>query len=176
MVARLLRNRNKPVSPACYCFDVTGSGGGVSQAPAKSMYALVEAALEVNESIVLRQMLLELLSRAYLSRIFQQQRQDSGSLRLQLDLKSVPPQLTGLRTELEDSETNDTWGQSWIFHGARFRSLCIQLSGTRDGLGTPARAGDVQGLRPLWLEVGELLRPMQMRSSKLSRNESVINS
>jgi len=25
--------------------------------------------------------------------------------------------------------------------------------------GTPARAGDVQGLRPVWLEVGELLRP-----------------
>jgi len=72
------------------------------------MYALVEAALEVNESIVLPQMLLEFLSRAYLSRIFQQQRQDFGSLRLQLDLKSVPPQLTGLRTELEDSETNDT--------------------------------------------------------------------
>src|SRR2546422_10506570 len=81
-------------------------------------------------------MLLEFFSRAYLSRIFQQQRQDSGSLRLQLDLKSVPPQLTGLKTELEDSETNDTWGQSWIFHGARFRSLCIQLFGTRDGLAT----------------------------------------
>src|SRR5436305_1718086 len=46
------------------------------------------------------------------------------------------PQLTGLRIELEDSETNDTWGQSWIFHGARFRSLCIQLFGTRDGLAT----------------------------------------
>src|SRR5437899_8143572 len=136
MVARLLRNRNKPVSTVCYCFDVTGSGGRVSQGPAKSMYALVEAALEVNESIVLPQMLLEFLSRAYLSRIFQQQRQDFGSLRLQLDLKSVPPQLTSLRTELEDSETNDTWGQSWIFHGARFRSLCIQLFGTRDGLAT----------------------------------------
>jgi len=73
------------------------------------MYALVEAALdEVNESIFLTQMLLELLSRADLSRIFQQHQQDFGSLRLQLDLKSVPPQLTGLRTELEDSETNDT--------------------------------------------------------------------
>src|SRR2546427_9044400 len=108
MVARLLRNRNNPVTPACYGFDVTRSDSRVAQAPAQSMYALVEAALEVNESIVLRQMLLELLSRAYLSRIFQQQRQDSGSLRLQLDLKSVPPQLTGLRTELEDSETNDT--------------------------------------------------------------------
>ena len=72
------------------------------------MYALVEAALEVNESIVLPQMLLEFFWRAYLPRIFQQQRQDFGSLRLQLDLKSVPPQLTGLRTELEDSETNDT--------------------------------------------------------------------
>src|SRR5437870_2379657 len=104
MVARLLRNRNKPVSPACYCFDVAGSGGRVSQGPAKSMYALVEAALEINQSIVLPQMLLELLSRAYLSGIFQQQRQDFGSLRLQLDLKSVPPQLTGLRTELEDSK------------------------------------------------------------------------
>src|SRR2546421_132238 len=120
MVARLLRNRNKPVSPACYCFDVTGSGGRVSQGPAKSIYALVKAALEVNESIVLPQMLLEFLSRAYLSRIFQQHQQDFGSLRLKLDLKSVLPQFTGLRTELEDSETNDTWGQSWIFHGARF--------------------------------------------------------
>src|SRR5437763_9871580 len=152
MVARLLRNRNKPVSPACYCFDVAGSGGRVSQGPAKSMYALVEASLEVNESIVLPQMLLEFLSRAYLSRIFQQQRQDSGSLRLQLDLESVLPQLTGLRIELEDSETNDTWGQGWIFHGARFRSLCIQLFGTRDGLarGTPIRAGNVQGLGPVW--------------------------
>src|SRR5439155_14081201 len=148
MVARLLRNRNKPVSPACYCFDVAGSGGRVSQGPAKSMYALVEAALEVNESIVLPQMLLEFLSRAYLSRIFQQQRQDSGSLRLQLDLKSVPPQLTGLRTELEDSETNDTWGQSWIFHGARFRSLCIQFFGTRDGLATryAGQSGGCAGL------------------------------
>src|SRR5207244_12914091 len=107
MVARLLRNRNKPVSPACYCFDVTGSGGRVSQGPAKSMYALVEAALEVNESIVLPQMLLELLSRAYLSRIFQQQRQDFGSLRLQLDPKSVPPQLTGLRTQVDDSDKTD---------------------------------------------------------------------
>src|SRR6266702_2685279 len=66
MVARLLRNRNKPVSPACYCFDVAGSGGRVSQGPAKSMYALVEVSLEVNESIVLPQMLLEFLSRAYL--------------------------------------------------------------------------------------------------------------
>src|SRR2546426_789345 len=139
MVARLLRNRNKPVSPACYGFDVTGSDSRVSQAPAQSMYALIEAALEVNESIVLRQMLLELLSRADLSRIFQQHQQDFGSLRLQLDLKSVLPQLTGLRIELEDSETNDTWGQSWIFHGARFRSLCIQLSGTRDGLAYEVR-------------------------------------
>jgi len=94
------------------------------------MYALVEATLEVNESIVLPQVLLEFFSRAYLSGIFQQQQQDSGSLRLQLDLKSVLPQLTGLRTELEDSKTNDTWGQSWIFHGAWFRSLCIQLFGT----------------------------------------------
>src|SRR5437016_3686953 len=136
MVARLLRNRNKPVSPACYGFDVAGSGGRVSQGPAKSMYALVKATLEVKQSIVLPQMLLEFFSRAYLSRIFQQQRQDSGSLRLQLDLKSVPPQLTGLKTELEDSETNDTWGQSWIFHGARFRSLCIQLFGRPDGLAT----------------------------------------
>src|SRR5712691_7204324 len=108
MVARLLRNRNKPVSPACYCFDVTGSGGRVSQGPAKSMYALVEAALEINQSIVLPQMLLEFLSRAYLTPIFQQQRQDFGSLRLQLDLTSVPPQLIGLRTEPEDPETNDT--------------------------------------------------------------------
>src|SRR5438552_11099091 len=108
MVARLLRNRNKPVSPACYCFDVTGNRGRVSQGHAKSMYALVEAALEVNESIVLPQMLLKFLSLADLSRIFQQQRQDFGGLRLQLHLKSVPPQLTGLRTELEDSETNDT--------------------------------------------------------------------
>src|SRR5438105_13601376 len=41
MVARLLRNRNKPVSPACYCFDVAGSDGRVAQAPAKSMYALL---------------------------------------------------------------------------------------------------------------------------------------
>src|SRR5438309_3025270 len=137
MVARLLRNRNKPVSPACYGFDVAGSDSRVAQGPAQSMYALVEAALdEVNESIVLPQMLLELLSRADLSRIFQQHQQDFGSLRLQLDLKSVLPQLTGLRIELEDSETNDTWGQSWIFHGARFRSLCIQLFGTRDGLAT----------------------------------------
>src|SRR5947208_5382539 len=154
MVARLLRNRNKPVSPACYGFDVAGSDGRVAQGSAKSMYALVEAALEVSESIVLPQVLLEFLSGAYLSRVFQQQRQDSGSLRPQLDLKSVPPQLTGLRIELEDSETNDTWGQSWIFHGARFRSLCIQLFGTRDGLarGTPIRAGNVQGLGPVWLE------------------------
>src|SRR3989475_12933084 len=110
MVARLLRNRNKPVSPACYGFDVAGSDSRVSQGPAKRMYALVEAALEVNESIVLPQMLLEFLSRAYLSRIFQQQRQYSGSLRLALDLKSVPPQRTGLRTELEDYETNATSG------------------------------------------------------------------
>src|SRR5438552_11175550 len=51
MVARLLRNRNKPVSPACYCFDVTGSGGRVSQGPAKSMYALVEAALEGHQDL-----------------------------------------------------------------------------------------------------------------------------
>src|SRR5438552_13364582 len=108
MVARLLRNRDKPVSPACYCFDVAGSEGRVSQGPAQSMYAVVEASLEVNESIALPQVLLEFLSRAHLSRIFQQQRQDIGSLRHQLDLKSVPPQLTGLRTELEDSETNDT--------------------------------------------------------------------
>src|SRR6266700_1864986 len=164
MVARLLRNRNKPVSPACYGFDVAGSGSRVSQGPAQSMYALVEAALEVNESIVVPQMLLELLSRADLSRIFQQQQQDFGSLRLQLDLKSVLPQLTGLRTELEDSETNDTWGQGWIFHGARFRSLCIQLFGTRDGLATryAGQSGDVQGIRPVWLEIGELLRPTQM--------------
>src|SRR2546428_4226823 len=93
MVARLLRNRNKPVSPACYRFDVAGSDGRVAQAPAESMYALVEASLEVNESIVLPQMLLEFLSHAYLPRIFQQQRQDFGSLRLQLDLKSVPPRV-----------------------------------------------------------------------------------
>src|SRR5207249_10959981 len=99
MVARLLRNRNKPVSPACYCFDVAGSGGRVSQGPAKSMYALVEAALEVNESIVLPQMLPEFLSRACLSRIFRQQRQGLGSLRLQPVLKSAPPQLPGLSTE-----------------------------------------------------------------------------
>src|SRR5437868_14129271 len=110
MVARLLRNRDKPVSPACYGFDVTGSGGRVSQGPAKSMYALVEAALEVNESIVLPQMLLELLSRAYLSRIFQQHQQDCGSLWLTLDLNSVLSPFTGLRTELEDSETNEPWG------------------------------------------------------------------
>src|SRR5207253_9259807 len=148
MVARLLRNRNKPVSPACYCFDVAGSGGRVSQGPAKSMYALVKATLEVKQSIVLPQMLLEFFSRAYLSRICQHQRQDSGSLLLQLDLKSVPPQLTGLKTELEDSETNDTWGQSWIFHGARFRSLCIQLFGTRDGLATryAGQSGGCAGL------------------------------
>src|SRR5207244_12370131 len=116
MVARLLRNRNKPVSPACYCFDVAGSGGRVSQGPAKSMYALVEASLEVNESIVLPQVLLEFFSRAYLSRIFQQQRQDSGSLRLQLDLKSVSPKLTSLMTELEGSETNVTKGRGLIVH------------------------------------------------------------
>src|SRR5256712_2726156 len=149
MVARLLRNRNKPVSPACYGFDVAGSDSRVAQGPAQSMYALVEAALdEVNESIVLPQMLLELLSRADLSRIFQQHQQDFGSLRLQLDLKSVLPQLTGLRIELEDSETNDTWGQSWIFHGARFRSLCIQLFGTRDGLATryAGQSGGCAGL------------------------------
>src|SRR5437016_8505486 len=93
------------------------------------MYALVKPTLEVKQRIVLPQMLLEFFSRAYLSRIFQQQRQDSGSLRLQLDLKSVPPQLTGLRTELEDSETNDTWGQGWIFHGARFRSWGYRRGG-----------------------------------------------
>src|SRR5207244_12710462 len=113
MVARLLRNRNKPVSPACYCFDVAGSGGRVSQGPAKSMDALVEAALEVNESIVLPQMLLEFLSRAYLSRIFQQHQQDFGSLRLKLDLKSVLPKFTGLRSELDDYDTNQLTGQYW---------------------------------------------------------------
>src|SRR5438270_13254972 len=114
MVARLLRNRNKPVSPACYCFDVAGSGGRVSQGPAKSMYALVEASLEVNESIVLPQMLLEFLSRAYLSWIFQQQRQDFGSLRLQLDLKSVPPQLTGLRNlRVQSRRASPASGGAW---------------------------------------------------------------
>ena len=82
------------------------------------MYALVEAALEINQSIVLPQLLLEFLSRADLSRMFQQQRQDFGSLRLQLDLKSVSPQLTGLRIEFEDSEANDTWDQGWTFPGA----------------------------------------------------------
>src|SRR5438105_15588231 len=60
---RLLRNRNKPVSPACYGFDVAGSGGRVSQGSAKSMYALVKATLEVKQSIVLPQMLLEFFSR-----------------------------------------------------------------------------------------------------------------
>src|SRR2546422_257964 len=129
MVARLLRNRNKPVSPACYGFDVAGSDRRIAQGPTKSMYALVEATLEVNESTVLPQVLLELLSRADLSRIFQQHQQDFGSLRLQLDLESVLPQLTGLRTELEDSETNDTWGQGWIFHGARFRSWGYRRGG-----------------------------------------------
>src|SRR2546425_12254906 len=59
MVARLLRNRNKPVSPACYCFDVTGSGGRVSQGPAKSMYALVEAALERRHECVFEEKTLE---------------------------------------------------------------------------------------------------------------------
>src|SRR3989441_10102762 len=178
MVARLLRNRNKPVSPACYGFDVAGSDGRVAQGSAKSMYAFVEAALEVNESIVLPQMLLEFFSRAYLSRIFQQQRQDSGSLRLQLDLKSVPPQLTGLRTELEDSETNDTWGQSWIFHGARFRSLCIQLFGTRDGLATryAAQIGECAGLRACLAGGRRTSSANANGSSKLSRKESVINS
>src|SRR5947209_10801678 len=98
--------------------------------------------------MVLPQVLLEFFSCEYLSRTFQQERQDSESLRIQLDLKSVPPQLTGLRTELEDSETNDTWGQSWIFHGARFRSLCIQLFGTRDGLATryAGQSGGCAGL------------------------------
>ena len=69
--------------------------------------------------IVLPQLLLEFFSRANLSRIFQQQRQDLGSLRLQLDLKPVLPQLTGLRVEFEDSEANDTWDKGWTFHGAR---------------------------------------------------------
>src|SRR5438876_12266976 len=109
---------------------------------------LVQVTLEVKQSIVLPQVLLELLSRADPSRTFQQQQQNFGSLRLQLNLESVLPQLTGLRTELEDSETNDTWGQSWIFHGARFRSLCIQLFGTRDGLATryAGQSGGCAGL------------------------------
>src|SRR3989442_1418765 len=46
------------------------------------------------------------------------------------------PLVAGLSVEPEDSETNARWGQSWIFHGARFRSLCLQLFGTRDGLAT----------------------------------------
>jgi hypothetical protein len=59
-------------------------------------------------------------------------------------------------------------------------ALCIQLFGGPRQTGwlrvRRPEVGDVQGLRPVWLEVGELPRPTQMCRSKLSRNESVVNS
>lgn len=58
-------------------------------------------------------------------------------------------------------------------------ALCIQLFWDARRVGYeyagPER-GIVQGLRPVWLEVGELPWPTQMCRSKLSRNQSVVNS
>jgi len=47
--------------------------------------------------------------------------------------------------------------------GRSVRHCAYNFFGTRDGLATstPARVGDAQGFRPVWLEVGELPRPTQ---------------
>jgi hypothetical protein len=41
----------------------------------------------------------------------------------------VLTQITALRIELEDSETNDTWEQDWVFHGAQFPSRGLSARG-----------------------------------------------
>src|SRR5262249_8484865 len=90
-----------------HCPDVPRRRGIVAERRADLGDAEVEAAIEVDERLVLPDGLPELLARDRSSRVLDQRPQHLRGLRLQLDGAAVTRQLEAVGIECKDAETSD---------------------------------------------------------------------
>ena len=108
-----LHLRNEPVSPPRQCFDVARVLGIVVEHLAQLLDVGIQAVFEVNDGVIRPEVFAEFLASDEFAGMFQQNRKNGDGLALELELRTVLPQLSRLPVEFKRSETDPLCGWNW---------------------------------------------------------------
>ena len=100
--ARLIDRREETVAVSGNRLDVPRTIGGIPQRRPQLGHSLVQAAVEIHESVSRPKLFAQLFTGHHFSRVFQQEGENLERLFLQLDTNAVLAQFGGARVYLKD--------------------------------------------------------------------------